>query len=155
MSEPVIQVSAGMEERIGIVGGLPLAERVMLLLHPLAVKKTLFVRSTLFCAAEVPDSVFLLYSGMVRLSTSSHDGRSLTVRLATSGDVLGLSSLFSDRAHQMTAECVTDACVGIVNKSDLFEFLTSQPQARLPVLQLLSEEVSVYRDLIRTFVHAA
>lgn len=143
------------QERGSVPGELPLPEKVMLLLHPLAIKRTLINKSVLFRENQAPEDVYLLYSGMVRLSASSLDGRSLTIRLATSGEVLGLSSLFSEKPHHMTAECLTDVCIGVVPKDALYAFMTDNPSARLPLLQLLSEEVNVYRDLIRTFVHAA
>jgi CRP-like cAMP-binding protein len=136
-------------------GELPLPEKVMLLLHPLAEKKMMVNHSILFREGEHAEYAYLLYSGIVRFSASSLDGRTLTVRLATSGEVLGLSSAFSDRPHHTSAECLTDVCVGAVRKEDLLAFLARDTAARLPVLQLLSEEVNVYRDLIRSFVHAA
>src|SRR5215472_8994239 len=45
--------------------------------------------ATLFVEGQMPRGVFILCSGRVKLSTSSADGRTLIVRIADQGEVLG------------------------------------------------------------------
>ncbi len=46
--------------------------------------------ATLFVEGQEPRGVFIICSGGVKLSTSSSDGRTLILRIADAGEVLGL-----------------------------------------------------------------
>src|SRR6201984_2040016 len=46
--------------------------------------------ATLFVEGQLPRGVFVLCSGRVKLSTSSADGKTLIIRIAEPGEVLGL-----------------------------------------------------------------
>ena len=48
--------------------------------------------ATLFFEAQSARSVYILCAGHVNLTTSSKDGKTLLVRIAKPGDVLGLSA---------------------------------------------------------------
>src|ERR1700682_6173481 len=73
-------------------------DRLFCNLPPLAVQKLAAITSaavypkgaTLFLEGESPRGVFILCSGKVKLSTTSADGRSLILRIAETGEVLGL-----------------------------------------------------------------
>ena len=71
-----------------------------------------FARGTrLFREDEMPKQVILVNSGRVKLSIASRDGRTIIVRVAGPGWVLGLGAALASRAHEVTAEVIENATV--------------------------------------------
>jgi Cyclic nucleotide-binding domain len=58
----------------------------------------------LFVEGQTPRGVFILCSGMVKLSTTSKEGKVLILKQAEAGEVLGLSAAISGTNYEMTAE---------------------------------------------------
>ena len=61
---------------------------------------------TLFCEGQPARNVHILCSGQVKLTTSSKDGKTLLVRIAKPGDVLGLSAAMSATPYETTAQAL-------------------------------------------------
>src|SRR5215467_3880082 len=53
----------------------------------------------LFVEGQEPCGVFVLCNGRVKLSTNSADGRSIIVRIAEPGEVVGLAGALSGRVY--------------------------------------------------------
>jgi CRP/FNR family transcriptional regulator, cyclic AMP receptor protein len=94
--------------------------------------------STLFMEGQPANGVFLLCEGHVKLSTYSEDGKAIILRIAEPGEVLGVSSVISGKAHEATGE-VTDYCrVSFVKRSDFLSFVQTSHEAALNALRQLS-----------------
>jgi cAMP-binding proteins - catabolite gene activator and regulatory subunit of cAMP-dependent protein kinases len=130
------------------------ALRVVPLLEPLITIVAMRNGQVLYREGEYSDKIFLVYSGKIRLSTSSTTGRPLTLRVARQGDILGLSTLFSDKPCQSTAEVIALSRIGVVDREEFFRFLDDHPDVRLPTLQVLSAELSNSYTMIRAFASA-
>lgn len=59
--------------------------------------------SILFLQGDEPDGVFFLHHGRVQLSIDSAVGRSLIVRIAEPGDIVGISGVLNGTRHEVTA----------------------------------------------------
>src|SRR5436190_5289189 len=68
----------------------------------------------LFVEGEVPHSVYLLCSGRVKLTMASSDGRTLIVRIAEPGDLLGVTAAMLDRPYEMSAETIEPCQVNVI-----------------------------------------
>jgi CRP/FNR family cyclic AMP-dependent transcriptional regulator len=55
--------------------------------------------ATLFVEGQLPRGVFILCSGKVKLSTSSADGRTLILRIAETGEVLGMPASVAGKPY--------------------------------------------------------
>src|SRR5579864_1628019 len=53
------------------------------------------VGAVLFVEGQMPNGIFVLCKGRVKMSASTTDGKVLTVRIAQPGEVLGLSATLS------------------------------------------------------------
>jgi CRP/FNR family transcriptional regulator, cyclic AMP receptor protein len=62
--------------------------------------------AVLFGAGQDPRGVFVIRNGRVKLSTSSSKGKSILVRVAEAGEMLGLPSSISGKPHELTAEAL-------------------------------------------------
>ena len=79
--------------------------------------------ATLFVEGQTSRGVFILCSGKVKLSTSSRDGKVLILKMATAGDILGLSAVASGQPYKLTAETAVLCHVNFVQREALLALL--------------------------------
>ena len=79
--------------------------------------------ATLFVEGQVPRGVFILCSGRVKLSTSSADGKTLIVRIADPGEVLGLPATVTEKAYELTAEVIEPTQANFITRQEFLNFL--------------------------------
>ncbi|SDN84325.1 Crp/Fnr family transcriptional regulator [Alkalicoccus daliensis] len=65
--------------------------------------------TTLFSEGEQPDHVYLVRSGMVRLSKMTIDGKEFSLHLKQAGELVGEVGLFNQMAISVTATVAEDA----------------------------------------------
>jgi CRP-like cAMP-binding protein len=127
-------------------------EQLERLLQPVTTVRPTPKGTVLFRQGEAPEGVYFVLSGSVEMKTwSRHPQRSSTY-VARPGEILGLGSAFSGKPSSTTAEVITRASIGYIARKDFFNFFQAHPEARLPVLQLLSDEVNSCYDVIRSSV---
>ena len=102
---------------------------------PAAYPKT----ATLFVEGQSPRGVFILCGGRVKLSTSSADGKSLIVRIADPGEVLGLPATVTGKPYELTAEVIEPTQANFIGREDFLAFLRQHGEAALRVAQQLGE----------------
>ncbi len=106
--------------------------------------------TTLFREGHPAHNVFVLCNGRVRLAVCSESGRRMTLRIAGPGEILGLSASLSGRPHEMTAELLDNAQVALVKRRDLLRFLHEHTEACLQVVSLLSQDLHIAYDRVRS-----
>jgi len=95
----------------------------------------------LFREGHAARSVFLLCEGRVRLTVCTESGRRMTLRIATPGEVLGLSAVLSGRSYEVTAEVMDSVQVAQIRRHDLLKFLRQHAETCMQVVGLLSEDL--------------
>ena len=95
--------------------------------------------ATLFVEGQPSRGVFILCAGHVKLSTSSSDGRTLILRIAEPGDLLGLPASISGRPYEVTADVIEPTQANFISRTDFLNFLRDHGEAALRVAQELSE----------------
>jgi len=110
----------------------------------------LYRRGTnLFREGQAAQQIFIVDQGRVRLSVSAESGKSMTLRIAQSGEILGLSAALAGTPHEMTAELLEDAEVATIQRKDLLCFLHEHRDACLQVVNLLSQDLHMAYDRVR------
>ena len=94
--------------------------------------------STLFVEGQPASEVYVLCSGRIKLCTYSPEGRSLIVRIAEPGEVLGLSACIARVAHETTAQAITDCQVNCVRRDEFVDLLAKDANAALNAVRELS-----------------
>ena len=79
--------------------------------------------ATLFVEGQPSRGVFVLCGGRVKLSTSSADGKSLIVRIAETGEVLGLPATVTGKPYELTAEVIQPSQANFIARQDFLVFL--------------------------------
>lgn len=95
-------------------------------------------------------NVFVVCSGHLKLSATSREGRTMILRLAGPGDVLGLSAALSGENHEVTAETIEPTQLKSISRVDflsLFESFSEVGQKAAKVAAL--EYRAVYLDARR------
>lgn len=95
--------------------------------------------ATLFVEGQQTRGVFILCKGRVKLSTCSSDGKTLIVRIADSGEVLGLPAVLTGKSYELTADVIEPTQANFISRADFLAFLREHGEASLRVAQQLGE----------------
>ncbi len=96
--------------------------------------------AVLFVEGQSPRGIYVLCKGRVKLSICSTDGKTLILKVAEPGEVLGLSASVSGKAYELTAETLDPCQVNFVKREDFLRFLKEHGEACLRVAEQLSEK---------------
>jgi CRP/FNR family cyclic AMP-dependent transcriptional regulator len=95
--------------------------------------------ATLFVEGQSPRGVYILWTGRVKLSTSSDDGRTLIVRTSEPGEVLGLPATITGTPYELTADVIEPTQANFISRADFLGFLRDHGEVSLRVAQQLGE----------------
>src|ERR1700758_5543481 len=84
--------------------------------------------AVLFLEKQDPRGVFVLCAGQVKLSISSSAGKTLILRIAKPGEILGLMAAMSGTPYEVTAETIHPCQVAYVRRDDFLRFVTKHPE---------------------------
>lgn len=107
--------------------------------------------TTLFMEDAAPTHVVIVNSGRVKLSIAARDGRSVIVRVAGAGSVLGLSAALASRAHEVSAEVIENASARAIPVREFMALLQKRPSAAMAATRLVLEEHDAVFSDIRRF----
>jgi len=104
----------------------------------------------LFTEGDAARNVFVLCFGQVKISSTSRDGKTMILKIAGPGDVMGLSAVLANVAHEVTAEAIEPCQVKVVRKQEFLDFLGRHGIASMNAAQSLSAEyLTVFHDAQR------
>jgi CRP/FNR family cyclic AMP-dependent transcriptional regulator len=127
-------------------------------LSPAALKDFDAVRSSttypegavLFLEKGDPRGVFVLCAGQVKLSISSSSGKTLILRIAQPGEILGLMAALSDSPYEVTAETLRPCQVAFLRRDDFLRFVGKHPEVYQGVVRQLNSLYSGACEQLRT-----
>jgi len=97
-----------------------------------------------------PWGVFILCQGRVKLSTTSREGKTLIVRIAEAGEVLGLHAVVTGGQYELTVETMQPCQLNFVGREDMLHFLNTHTDASLHAIQHLARDCSDSYGVVRT-----
>ena len=106
--------------------------------------------SLLFVEGEEPRGVFILCSGRAKLTTSSTEGKTLIVKIAEPGEVLGASATILGRPYEVSAETIEPSQLNFIKRDDFLKFLNTHAEACMHTAQQLSEKYHSAQREIRS-----
>ncbi|HYK51195.1 MAG TPA: Crp/Fnr family transcriptional regulator [Terriglobales bacterium] len=106
--------------------------------------------AVLFVEGQSPRGVYIICSGRVKLTTTSRDGKTLILRIAQVGEVLGLHGTVSGKPYELTAETLQPCQLDFVKRDDFLKFLQGHADACLQAAQHLSENCQSAYEMIRS-----
>jgi len=106
--------------------------------------------SLLFVEGEMPRGIFILCSGRAKLTTSSTEGKTLIVKIAEAGEVLGASATILGKPYEVSAETIEPAQLNFIKRDDFLKLLGTNAEACMHTAQQLSEKYHSAQREIRS-----
>ncbi len=107
----------------------------------------------LYQEGSIANELFLVQSGIVQISKIIPDGRELTLRLCSAGDLIGELNLFySSPKYLLSAKVIEEGKVAVIIKSQLEEKLAKNTDLALEYMKWMSQQFrktqAKFRDLV-------
>lgn len=107
----------------------------------------------LFQEGSSAHELFIILSGKIQVSKMVPDGRELTLRMASEGDLIGELTLFcSSESHMSNAKVVESGEVAVIYKRDMEQILGENQTIALEFMKWMSQEhrktQTKFRDLV-------
>lgn len=96
--------------------------------------------AVLFSEGQRARSVVTLCSGRIKLTRSSVDGRTLLLRIAKPGDVLGLNAALHDLPYEVTAQTIEPCHIKAFPRKEFIQFIERNPEGSLHAAETLGKE---------------
>jgi CRP/FNR family transcriptional regulator, cyclic AMP receptor protein len=106
--------------------------------------------AVLFLEKQDPRGVFVLCAGQVKLSISSSAGKTLILRIAKPGEILGLMAAMSGGPYEVTAETLHPCQVAFIRRDDFLHFVAKHPEVYQVAVKQLSTLYSGACEQLRT-----
>jgi CRP/FNR family transcriptional regulator, cyclic AMP receptor protein len=106
--------------------------------------------AVLFVEGQAPRGVYIVCSGRIKLSTTSREGKTLILRIAQAGEVLGLHATVSGKPYELTGETLQPCQLDFVRRDDFLRFLQHHGDACLNAAQHLSQNCQNAYEMIRS-----
>ncbi|HYA89698.1 MAG TPA: Crp/Fnr family transcriptional regulator [archaeon] len=106
--------------------------------------------AVLFMECQDPRGVFIVCEGEVKLTISSSEGKTLILRIAQAGEILGLMSVLSGKPYEVTAETLHPCQIAFVRREDFQQFMAEHPEALQGVVKQLSSNYHGACEQLRT-----
>ena len=127
-------------------------------LSPAALKDFDAIKSTatypkgalLFMERQEARGAFLLCEGEVKLSISSSEGKTLIMRVAKAGEILGLMAAMSGGSYEVTAETIHPCQVAFVRREDFQRFVAKYSEASQGVARQMTMQYQAACEQLRT-----
>src|SRR5271168_5190728 len=94
----------------------------------------------LFREDSPSNGVFVICTGQVKLSCTSREGKTLILKIAMPGDVLGLGAVISGSAYEVTAETLQPTQIKSIPRDDFLSFLEKHGEGSLHAAKALSDD---------------
>ena len=104
----------------------------------------------LFMEKQEARGVFVLCEGEVKLSICSAEGKTLIMRVAKAGEILGLLGAMSGSPYEATAETLRPCQVAFIRREDFQRFFTKHPEVAQNVVRQMSVQYRAACEQLRT-----
>jgi len=96
--------------------------------------------TVLFIEKDPHRGIFLLCTGKIKLTISSSGGKTLILRLARPGEVLGLMAAISGTPYEATAETMEPCQLAFIRSDDFSRFIHKYPEVYRAMLRQMSSQ---------------
>ncbi len=93
----------------------------------------------LFVEGQAPRGLFIVCTGRIKHFISGSDGKTLIMRIAEPGDVLGINATMSGKPYELSAETMSPSQVTFVSRDDLLRLMREHIEWGYRVAEYLSE----------------
>ena len=106
--------------------------------------------AVLFLEGQDSCGVYILCQGSVKLMVAGRDGKTLILRIAQPGEILGLQSMAYGNPYELTVETIQPSQLAFINRAEFLRFLRGHPDASLYMAHQLSNECQAAYEMLRS-----
>jgi len=103
-----------------------------------------------FVEGQSPRGIYVLCHGRAKLMATNKDGRTFILKIAEPGEILGLHSVVTGLAHELTVETLQPSQLAFIGREDFLRFLRTHGDACLYVAQQISNDCQSAYEVIRS-----
>jgi CRP/FNR family transcriptional regulator len=112
---------------------------------------SVYPKGTLLCLeGQAPRGIFVLCTGRAKLVTTSSEGKSIILRIAEPGEVLGLTAAVSNSPYEATIETLEPSQANFISQTDFVHFLKDYPEVGMKVAQQLTHNCKCAYNEVRS-----
>lgn len=104
----------------------------------------------IFMEGDMARGVHILCQGRAKLLTTNSDGKTLIVKIAQPGEILGLNSVLAGKPYEITVETLQPCQMAYISREDFLVFIRDNADACLQVAQHLGRDCHSAYDVIRS-----
>lgn len=93
----------------------------------------------LFAEDQRPRGIFVISKGRVKLSAAASDGKSLIIRMADIGEIVGLPATISGKRYELTAEAFQPVEASFIPRKQFREIVRTHGDLGLRVAEILTD----------------
>jgi len=109
-------------------------------------------KQPIYLPGDPGDYVYLLKSGLVKISRIDDDGKELTLAILEPGEIFGEIDVLEETARDSVAEVLDDAHICLITREDFNQFLKSQPQCSFKLTKLIGLRIKKIESRIEDLV---
>jgi len=106
--------------------------------------------AVIFLEGQEARGVYILCQGRAKLTTTNADGKSLILRIAEPGTILGLHSVISGTPQEVTVETLQPSQLAFIRREDFLRFVNEHPDACLRAAEHLARDCQSAYGVIRS-----
>ncbi|HEU4415967.1 MAG TPA: Crp/Fnr family transcriptional regulator [Candidatus Angelobacter sp.] len=100
---------------------------------------SVYPKGAMLCLEGQPArGVFVLCTGRAKLTTTSAEGKSIILRIAEPGEVLGLTAVVSGSPYEATIETLEPSQANFISQADFVHFVQEHPDVGMKVAKQLT-----------------
>src|SRR5215471_5890775 len=99
---------------------------------------------------QPPRGVYILCTGRAKLSSTSADGKSIILRIAEPGEVLGLTAVIGNTPYEATAEILEPTQANFISRQDFMRFLDKYSNVGMKVAHQLTHNCKCAYEEVRS-----
>lgn len=119
--------------------------------HGMLASKTYRKNDIVFWEDGEAEGLYLVCSGVVKLTKSCAGGQQQILRLLGSGSFLGLPPLISQRTHFLTAQAIDRTELNFIPRQGFLDFLERFPHFAFNMIDQLANQLRLARMRLRDF----
>jgi CRP/FNR family cyclic AMP-dependent transcriptional regulator len=112
---------------------------------------SVYPKGSLLCLeGQAPRGIFVLCTGRAKLTTTSAEGKSIILRIAEPGEVLGLTAVVSSAPYEATVETLEPSQANFISHKDFVSFMKEYPDVGMKVARQLTHNCQCAYGEIRS-----
>jgi CRP/FNR family transcriptional regulator, cyclic AMP receptor protein len=103
-----------------------------------------------FLEGQSPRGVYVLCQGKAKLTTTNAEGKTMILKIAQPGEVLGLHATISGKAYELTVETLQPSQLTFIGREDFLRFIRQHGDVCLQAAQHLSRDCQSAYEVVRS-----